>query len=192
MKRALIAAGLCGLLLFLAACGGDDDDDAADDAADEPRPTAASQATEPPAGDDEEEEDEPAPSGGGINACELITAEEAGEALGGPAGQPEQGSIGEGFSQCLWRIEGGDELSSAIVIQARGDTSRDDFDRLVEENSPEVAGEVIEVEGLGDVAREQVATFVLEGDAMVVVTVTGEFDTAKQRELAQLAIGRLP
>lgn len=71
------------------------------------------------------------------------------------------------------------------------------FERLVDENTPEEIGPTEPISGLGDKAYQQLATYVLEGDAMVVVTVFGqgsttEEDVQHQQDLARLAIGRLP
>ena len=152
------------------ACGGDVDDPA----------TPSSRAT----------------SSGAIDACSLLTEEEAGDAVGGATDAPRSSIIGENFSQCLWRIQGGSELDSALIVQARADTDDDDFERFVDENTPEVIGEVSTIDGLGDKAYQQIPTFVLYGDTMIVVTVlnseTVEQQVQRQHDLARAAIGRLP
>jgi hypothetical protein len=182
-----------GLGLLALACGDDDGDGGTPD-----EPTVVDEAEEPEEGSTEEPEaTEPPSSGEGIDACSLITAEEASDAVGGAVGTPEQSDIGENFNQCAYTIEGGTiGLDSSVVVQARGNMSRDDFERLVEENSPEEAGTVEPVEGLGDAAYQHVATFVLEGDAMVVITVlneeTLEQQEQRQQDLARVALGRLP
>jgi hypothetical protein len=123
----------------------------------------------------------------------LVTADEAADALGSPVDEPERSSIGEGFSECIYRVKGGTQFDSAVAIQARGDTSRDDFERLVKENAPEELGEVKTISGLGDAAYYQVATFALKGDAMVVITVISDAnDEAKQKDLAEKALEQLP
>jgi len=133
---------------------------------------------------------------GNVDACSLLTEAEAADAVGGATDPPKSSMIGENFSQCMWRIQGGTELGSAVVVQARADTSDDDFERLVDENAPEVMGEVTTIDGLGDKAYQQIATFVLIGEAMVVVTVlnneTPEQQEQRQQDLARAAIGRLP
>jgi hypothetical protein len=160
---------LCIGMLLLLACGADD----------EVEPTTIAHETS-----------------GNVDACSLLTEAEAAEAVGGATDPPKSSMIGENFSQCMWRVQGGTELNSAVVVQARGDTSDDDFERLVDENAPEVMGEVTTIDGLGDKAYQQMATFVLAGEAMVVVTVlnneTPEQQEQRQQDLARAAIGRLP
>jgi hypothetical protein len=133
---------------------------------------------------------------GEIDACSLITDQEAQAAVGGATDPPKASRIGEGFSQCQWRIRGGTALDSSVVLQARADTSDADFDRFVEQNAPKIAGELVPIAGLGNKAYQHIATFVLSGDAMVVVTVVNKesMEQAEQRQqdLARAAIGRLP
>lgn len=172
---------LFAAVLVLCACGASADDDPAQPAITVP----VEQATRAPT---------PGPqSSGTVDACALITADEAAATLGGAVDPPIASQIGEGFAQCLFRIAGGTDVDPAVVIQARDDTSPDDFKRLVEENAPEELGEVTSISGLGDVAYEQMATFVLSGDRMVVVTVISESgdDSASQQMLANKAIDRL-
>jgi len=167
---------LCIGMLLLVACGADD----------EVEPTRISQVTPT----------ETTQPSGVIDACSLLTEAEAADAVGGATNPPKSSVIGENFSQCVWRIQGGTELHSAVIVQARGDTSDDDFERLVDENTPEPVGEVTTIDGLGDKAYQQMATFVLSGEAMVVVTVlnneTPEQQEQRQHDLARAAIGRLP
>ena len=171
--RTMGITALCIGVLVLGACGGGDEDT-------NPAVTAqaAKQAT------------------GAVDACSLLSQAEAADAVGGATNPPQSSMIGEGFSQCLWRIQGGSEVDSAVVLQARGDTSAEDFERFVEENAPAALGELTPIAGLGDQAFQQMATFVLAGDSMVVVTVlNGEpLDQQHQRQkaLAQAAIDRLP
>ena len=133
---------------------------------------------------------------GHVDACSLLTDAEVAEALGGSSNPPQPSMLKENISQCMWRIQGGSQLDSAVVVQARGDTSDDDFERLVKENAPEVAGELLPIDGLGDKAYQHIATFVLSDDSMVVVTVIGndtiEQTEQKQQDLARAAIQRLP
>lgn len=159
--------------LLLAGCGGGDEGAAL---------TAMAQEAAPPAG--------------GVDACSLLTEADVAGAVGGATNPPESSTVGENFSQCLWRIKGGTPLDNAVVLQARGGTSKDDFERFVEENTPEVVGAVTPIPGLGDKAYQQMATFVLSGDSMVVVTVLNndppEQQEQTQHELARAAIARLP
>jgi len=178
-------------MLLLSACGGDDDGDD-----DNGNPTAVSQETadegeptEPP-----DDGDEPA---GFIDACSLITMDEAAAVLGGPAVPPEQGDFAGEFSQCAWVIEGGTVgLDASVVVQSLGDVSDDEFEQHLEENTPEELGEVVPIDGLGDMAYQQVATFVHADGAMVVVTVLNDealdVQVQQQQDLARKAIGRLP
>jgi hypothetical protein len=186
----LLALALGAAVLAFAACGGDDDDDDNGDSAGNTPAAArspASTATEGP-------QAQPPQGSGGEGPCELITSGEAGTALGGTVGAPQKSAIGEGFSQCIYQVQGADPGDKTLVIQSRGNTSRDDFDRLVDENTPEQLGEPQPVSGLGDVAFYQVATFALEGDTMVVVTIIGAAsgdDEAAQTELMRTALGRV-
>jgi hypothetical protein len=206
LRKLLIILGLLAIapVLLLAACG-DDDDDSGDDAGDA---TTAAAATEDggdetePAGETDAPEDTDAPAdtgsaggGGGDAACALITAEEAAEALGSPVDAPQSTTIGEGFSQCLWRIEGGGPADNAVVVQYRGDTSADEYAEQVDNNCPEPLGDPVPVSGIGDEAFECVALMVRQGDHMVVVTVVSsdvDGGLAAQEELAQKALTRLP
>jgi hypothetical protein len=197
-----LALALASALLLLAACGGDDDDD--DTSGDV---TATGEVQESPEGDDDddateapEETDEPEGDDddggsffGGIDACELITAEEAAAVVGGDVDEPQRSEIGEGFNQCLYRIAGGGEL--AVVVQARADTSPDEYEEQVEENCPEELGGPNPVEGIGDAAHECIGLIVLSGDAMFAITIISDdadADFANQEELARKIVDRLP
>jgi hypothetical protein len=199
-----LIAGLCALLLLTAACGGDDDDDSADESGDEATSAGETNGDDGEATVEAEETDEAEPTeqsddggapAGAIDACSLITSEEAAEAVGGPVEEPESSNIGENFHQCLWRIEGGTELDAAVVIQARPDTSPEEYAEVVEENCPEEIGGANPVEGLGDQAVECITVIVLEGDSVVASTVINDepdAGAAATLEVAEIAIGRLP
>ena len=160
-------------VLLLGGCGGDDGGT---------NPTLTAQAAEQP--------------NGAVDACSLVAPADAADAVGGATDPPQSSLIAESFSQCLWRIQGGTELGSLLVVQARGDTSTGDFERLVEENTPEALGEVTPIVDLGDKAYQQMATFVLSGESMVVVTVSNgealDRQQQRQQDLARAAIDRLP
>lgn len=207
MKFWLMAI-LALLLVVFAACGGDDDDGSGD-SSDETAASATDDGDETAEATDEpdvEETDEPqetvAPDNGGgdlaINPCELVTSEEAAEAIGGATEEPVlDPNIGENFSQCLWRIEGGTELDEALIVQVRADSSSEDYAETLDENCPEALGEPVHVSGVGDAANECIALIVLSGEVIFAVTVlsgTGDIEAelAKQEELAQTIIGRLP
>jgi hypothetical protein len=198
--RGMLPLSTCVLLLALAGCGGDDDSSGTTAGAHvattaRSAPSAESSA----AADGTTETTAPvttarvAPAGM-IDACSLVTSEEAAAALGGPVDPPKPGFAGS-FSECLWRIEGGTEMDSAVVVHALGGVSRDQFEQHVEENAPPELGPVEPVSGVGDIAYQQIALFALAGDAMVVVTVLSndpDGGESQQVALAQAAIGRLP
>ena len=207
----------------MASCGGDDD--AASDTADTAADTAdadvaatdvavtaaaatadATASTEPPGAAEPPAATEPADQApattatpeapaGAIDACILLTSEDAAAALGGPVDPPIPGTAGP-FSQCIWRIAGGTELdSAAIAVQALGGVSPDQFAQLVEEYAPAELGPVEPVAGVGDEAYQQDGLMVRSGDAMVVVTVISTDpagDRARQVSVAQAAVARLP
>ena len=198
-SREVLSISIGALVLAVASCG--DDDDAASGTTADTEVAATSGAiasTEPPASTNGASETQattaaPEAPAGTIDACSLLTSEEAAQALGGPVDPPQSGLAGP-FSECLWRIEGGTEIDSAVVVQALGGVSADQFEQYVEENTPHELGPVSTVDA-GDEAYEQVALMVRSGDAMVVVTVlSGDPDggQSKQLGLAQAAIDRLP
>lgn len=198
--REALSISIGALVLAIASCG--DDDDAANGSIADTEVAATSGATastEPPAPTTAASETQAtmaareAPAGT-IDACSLLTSEEAAKALGGPVDPPQSGLAGP-FSECIWRIEGGTEVDSAVAVQALGGVSADQFEQYVEENTPPELGPVEPVSGVGDKAYEQIALMVQSGDAMVVVTVlSGDPDggQSKQLGLAQAAIDRLP
>jgi hypothetical protein len=191
-RRGMLIIPVCTLAFAILGCGGDDDDDSPSGAGTaSPEASDAASDTQAPPESAAEAPDAPA---GMIDACSLLTSEEAAAAVGGAVDPPQSGLAGP-FSECLWRIAGGTEVDSAVVVQALGGVSEEQFNQYVEENAPPELGEVTPVEGVGDVAVEQLALFVLDGDAMVVVTVlNGDPDggQSKQLGLAQAAVGRLP
>jgi hypothetical protein len=129
-----VASSLAALALVLGACGGDDDDDGAD------TPAVASTApddTVDAAGDDtaddeaddtaDDEGDDNADDEGGatIDACSLLSDEEAAEALGGPI--VERGpTSGVGESVCGWETEG--DWSVTVSVGSPGTAAGDEFE----------------------------------------------------------------
>jgi hypothetical protein len=189
MGRGMLSIAVCAFTLAIAGCG-DDDDAPTGAGTDPPAATDGASDTQAPSSATEA----PGAPAGMIDACSLLTSEEAAAAVGGPVDAPQSGLAGP-FSQCLWRIAGGTEIDSAVVVQALGGVSEDQFNQYVDENTPPELGEVTPVEGVGDVAVEQVALFVLDGDAMVVVTVINDEPDggqSKQLGLAQAAVAKLP
>ena len=191
--RGVPSIATCALVLAMVSCGGDDDAGGTNSAPTvstaSPAATDATSGTQAP-----EAIATPDAPAGMIDACSLLTSEEAAAAVGGPVDPPESGLAGP-FSECLWRIEGGTDVDSAVVVQALGGVSEDQFEQYVEENAPSELGPVEPVSGVGDRAYEQLALFVLSGDTMVVVTVlSGDPDggQSKQLGLAQAAIARVP
>ena len=202
MSKQILAllAALCLALMVLAACGGDDDD-ASDDPDTDATATAEAdegenEATdEPEATEDNEPTDAPEPVSGGIDACELITNEEAAAVIGGATDEPVSSQIGENFNQCLWRIQGGGDLDAAVVVQAAPDKSAEDYEEQVADTCPEGILDPNPVAGIGDAANECIALIVLSGDVIFAVTIlTDDIDAAvaDQEELARTIIGRLP
>ena len=107
--------------LFGAGCGSDDDDEA----------SGASETTAP--GDDATDdtadngggEDEGGGGAGSIDACTLLTDDEAGEVLGGTIVGSGPAS-GAGESVCAWEIEG--DWSIVVSVGSPGTAPGDEFD----------------------------------------------------------------
>ncbi len=195
-RLVVFLAALCCTVLLLSACGGDDDGDdgngnptsVSQETADDGEPTDSAEPTEPP-----DDGDEPA---GFIDACSLLTTDEAAAVLGGPVDPPEQGDFAGEFSQCAWIIQGGTVgLDSSVIVQSLGGVSDDEFEEQVRDQ-PEELGVPEPIDGLGDMAYQQIATFVHSNGAMVVVTVLNDApldqQEQQQQDLARTAIGRLP
>jgi hypothetical protein len=109
------------VVLFGAACGSEDDDASGasetrvegDDATDDPADTGGSG------------EDEGGGGGGNIDACRLLTDEEAGEVLGGAiVGSGPASGVGE--SVCAWEIEG--DWSIVVSVGSPGTAPGNEFD----------------------------------------------------------------
>jgi hypothetical protein len=143
--------------------------------------------------------DDPAPDPAdiaGINACDLVTRDEAADALGQPVGGPEESIVGDRFHECVYRSESGTEFPSSVTVQARIDSTREEYDLLLTGNCPESIGGPMPIEGLGDAAHQCVQTFVLSDDVIVSVLAINNEDpaagTASQKDLAATAVERLP
>ena len=154
IRRSVAAAGLAALLLLGAACGGDDEPDAtvtgaestttAADTPEAPDDTTAdtTAATDDTVTDDTVTDDtvtdDTTPPGEPVPACDLLTADDAADALGE--------DVVEGFVQetdeCEWMTA--DELRTVQV--ARLDEEPDEWEASRE------AGGFEPVEGLGDAA----------------------------------------
>jgi len=177
MLRAVVV--MAAALLALAACGGDDPGDDAGPA--DSAVVTEEQQTSEAAGDAE-------PSAR-IDACALITREEAEAVLGTATREPVRGDTPT-INSCAYQTERFDVVSVSVITYA---------DKAEAENVHQSAIDINnypEIEGLGDRAYNAQPisdVTVLVGRYQLGVDVSGpknELEVA--RDLAETAIGRLP
>jgi hypothetical protein len=169
---------MAAALLGLAACGGDDPgDDGAGSVAD----VAVEEQTNAEAGNAE-------PSAP-IDACALITRDEATAVLGTATREPIRGDTPP-VSSCAYRTEDFDVVSVSVITYADSAEAENVHQLAIDINSyPEIAGlgdRAYNAQPIGDVT-------VLVGRYQLGVDVSGpENELEIARELAETAIGRLP
>jgi hypothetical protein len=143
--------------------------------------------------------DDPAPDPAdiaGINSCDLVTRDDAEDVLGQDVGSAEESIVGDRFHECLYRSEGGTGAPSTVSVQARIDSTREEYDLLLTGNCPVEIGGPSPIEGLGEAAHQCVQTFAYQDGVIVSVLVIDNEDpaggTARQPGLAAIAVDRLP
>jgi len=186
--RGTIILAVATLALLLAACGGGNDDDNGGDTAD-PTATTAADVTE-------EEPTQAGTSGGDggdaeVDACSLVTQDEAEAALGAATGAGTAENTPPFFG-CRYETEDFDSVSVSVLAYDDASQAEGGYQLAIDIN------DYPELDGLGDRAydgRPLTGVTVLSGRYEVDVDVSGEdsdadFETAKQ--LAAAAIDRLP
>jgi hypothetical protein len=190
--RMRVAVGSLAAAALLGACGGDDDEPSSggEAAAEE---TSAEETTTEAAADDADE-----PAGGGeLAACDLITADEAEEAIGKPVELDDQGSNST-FSVCTYQSEAGDNFILSVAFGAGSAAYESSVDAL-----PAATGsKPEEVSGLGDqavfvatgsgAAAKSGAVYALVGEDYLNLSYSGDQDPEEvTTEAAGIAAGRL-
>ncbi len=193
----LFAAPLAALVLLGAACGGDDDAgddggaptatlDSGDggDSADEETPEAT---PEDEGGDDSGDDG----AAGAVDACSLVTKDEAEAALGAPVSDGEAQEFPPIYN-CRYQTEDFDILDVTVVVYDDDETAEASYEMALDINDyPEIGG-------LGERAydgRPIGGVNVLQGRYELSVDVSAgesdeDFDTATG--LAERAVDRLP
>jgi hypothetical protein len=161
-----------GLGCFLSACGG---------AGDSPASDASSAAAQPA----------PQVSSAGTDPCALVTSEEATQALGaavGPAERPKEANHPPRMATCRYVAPRGNGVAVMSVLIQRSDTANQ-AQRGFQSAKEQFPGATA-VPGLGDDAFAVANQLnVLKGT--VYLNITGDFDLATSKTLAQRALQRL-
>jgi len=172
----IVRAGvLAATLLALAACGGDDPDDRS------AAGVAVEEQTNAKAGDAE-------PSAP-IDACALITRDEATAVLGAATREPIRGDTPP-VSSCAYRTEDFDVVSVSVITYRDNAEAEYVHQFAIDTNNyPEIGGlgdRAYNAQPIGDVT-------VLVGQYELGVDVSGpENELEIARELAKTALGRMP
>jgi hypothetical protein len=180
------------LLLGLAACGGDDGSEepgaatqappAEAGATDEPEAVAEPQATEEPEGEE---------ASSGVDACELVTREEAEAVLGVSVGEPTREDVPP-IGACSYETADFDSVSIAVVTFEDADQAEEVLQMAIDIN------DYPEISGLGDGAYDSRPIYdvtVRKGRYELSIDVSlegGEADFETAKELAATAVERLP
>lgn len=190
----LVGAVTVGLALVLGACGGgDDDDDAGDDGG------AATATLDSGDGGDEETPEATAEddgtSGGGhdnsgdaVDACSLVTKDEAEAALGAPVGDGEAQDYPPIYS-CRYTTQDSYMVDVSVVVFGSDDQAEEVHDQAVDVNDYE------KVDGIGERAYYALGfgLTVLQDEFELGVIVGGPDDNrGLEEELAKIAVERLP
>ncbi len=187
--RLMFGPLLVALVVTLAfmACGGDDDDGGG--ATGDKTPAA----TEGGGGDSGDATSAPQGNGGDgeVDACTLVTADEASAALGA--------SVGEGASEnfpsfygCRYETEGFEYLSVTVVAFASGDEAKTTYEQVLDIN------DYPKIDGLGDRAYDTrpIGTVTVQKGkyevSVDILTLDDDADFEVAKDLARKAIGRLP
>jgi len=161
-----------GLCCFLPACGGSGDAPADKASSAAPQPTSQV-------------------SSAGLDPCALVTSAEATQALGaavGPAERPKEANYPPRMATCRYVAPRGQGVAVMSVLVQRSDTS--DQARRGFQSAKEQFPGAEPVPGLGDDAFAVANQLnVLKGT--VYLNITGDFDLATSKTLAQSAVERL-
>jgi len=174
-------AAAAALVFVVSGCGGDDDE----------QPASADTEAEAPA---PAEEDDGAAEGDADagNACELVSAEEAEEAMGKAVEVDDQGSNGT-FSTCSYNSEAGDNFILTVAFGAGPQAY---------ESAVEVLPDAQALDGVGDgavyietgtgAAAKNGAVYAIAGEDYFTVAYSGDEDPeAVTTEVAGLVADRL-
>lgn len=130
------------------------------------------------------------PVTGAVNPCDLVTQSEAETASGVTLGPGQEEGV---FPQtCTYIKAGGSTVTDPFVAIQYAAPMTDD---MFEENVQAVGQPAEPIAGLGDKAYEAGGTYVLVGAQFVGLTVVldnGSDEAAIQKDLAEIAVGRLP
>jgi hypothetical protein len=169
----LVLASVVAFALTVSACGGDDDDSA--DAPNDP--------TEQPSEDPGDSEGE----GAAIDACSLLSDDEAAEILGSPPTESGPGA-GVGDSVCEWSTD--EEFSVTVAVGSEGTAPGNEFE------PDEILGTPEPVEGLQSgyfygAGQVDFAAAERHNYVQVVTSVTDDSDRPKAEELARTIAQRI-
>lgn len=189
-RVSLIAMLIVVAVAALAVACGDDDDDDDDDDGTPVATTVPSTATRPPAATSS-----PASSldagDDAVDACALITQEEAEEILGGQAEQTRTDT--PPLYDCTYEeVDGFNSVGVLVTVHPDEDEAASFVDDVVERN------DYAEIDGLGDRAYNSQPFFdvsVLKGRYEIDIDVNRvdpEADLETAKELAQTVLDRLP
>ena len=189
----LLAAALAALALLGAACGGDDDDDTGADGGGATATVDSgdggdggsdetSEATAEPDGDDD------ASSGDAVDACSLITIDEAEAALGATVGEGTRLDTPPVYG-CTYETEAFAQVSIIVVVFDDPAQAEEVYQLAIDNN------DYPEIDGIGDRAYFALGFGVTsqQGRYEVTVDVIGpDDDQPLDEELAKKALDRLP
>ena len=190
----LTGVAVAGLALVLSACGGgDDDDDSGDDGG------AATATLDSGDGGDEETpeataEDEGTDEGGhdsaadAVDACSLVTKDEAEAALGAPVSDGEAQDYPPIYS-CRYMTQDSYLVDVTVVVFENDDQAEEVHDQAVNLNDYE------KVDGIGERAYYALGfgLTVLQDEFELSVSVAGsDDDRGREEDLAKIAVERLP
>jgi len=164
----LLAAVIATLALLGAACGGDDDDGGADGAAtatedsgDGGDDTGDDETPEATADGDGDDDGGEGSSEDAVDACSLITKDEAEAALGDAVDDGEPGDFPPVYS-CRYQTEDFDILDVTVVVYDDDETAEAAYEMVLDVNDyPEIGAEADHF--LGDLSREIMNEMDLEG-----------------------------
>ena len=189
----LLAAALAALALLGAACGGDDDDDTGADGGAATATVDASDggddgSDETPEATAEDDGDDSDSSADAVDACSLITKDEAEAAL--------EATVGEGIRQdtppvygCTYETEAFAQVSITVVVFDDSAQAEEVYQLAIDNN------DYPEIDGIGDRAYFALGFGVTsqQGRYEVTVDVIGpDDDQPLDEELAKKALDRLP
>lgn len=180
---------LLAATVLLASCGGDDDGGGDDDTVASPTPAATD-------ADDDGSEATPTPDGASsgdqeIDACTLITQDEAEAALGAPVGEGTRSDFPP-FYSCEYEGEGFLQLTVTVLIYPGSDDAEAAYDLVMDINDyPTIDGigdRAYDTQPIGDVTAQQ-GKYEISVD-IITADDAADFEVAK--DLAKTVLARLP